>query len=603
MSPEQADSGGEDIDTRTDVYSLGVVLYELLIGALPLSTADFRKAAFGELLRKLRDEDALPPSTKLRTMGQSSVAAQNRRTEPAVLARQLRGDLDAITLKALEKDRSRRYGSPSDLAADIERYLHDQAVLATAPSLTYRTHKFVRRHRWGVAAASALAFALIALALTMAIQSARIVRERDRANREAETARRVTDFLTGLFNVSDPDKARGNRITAREILDEGGRRIETSLSNEPEIQARMLATIGNVYSGLGLYPQAEKLVKQSVAIQQRVLGSDHPDTLTSQRLLGWLETRAGNHARAEKLLRDTLDRQRRVNGPEHTDTLKTATYLADVYYQQARYAEAEKILAGVLETSRRTRGAEHPETLSVMHSMALVYDGKQLFDKEEMLWRQLVDARRLVLGADHPSTITSIQNLAYVRFRRREFADAEKLQREVVETHRRILGPEHPNTLTATGNLANTLQAEGRLGEAEKLQRETLDARRRVLGPNHLDTLYSTNNLALVLQDEGRYGEAEALYREALEGERRILGDNHPDIGIVWYNLAALAAHRKDRRNSLAYLRQALEHGYIDAEFMTTDEAWKSLRSDPEYRALFTQIQQRAADGQRTTAH
>jgi eukaryotic-like serine/threonine-protein kinase len=130
-----------------------------------------------------------------------------------------------------------------------------------------------------------------------------------------------------------------------------------------------------------------------------------------------------------------------------------------------------------------------------------------------------------------------------------------------------------------------------------------LDARRRILGPSHLDTLYSTNNLAGVLQDEGRYGEAEALYREALEGERRILGNNHRDIGIVWYNLAALAAHRKDRRNSLVYLKQALDHGYIDAEFMTTDEAWKSIRGDPEYRALFTQIQQRAADGQRTTAH
>lgn len=210
MSPEQTGLTGEDIDTRTDVYSLGVILYELLAGALPLDLKQLQNLTLEEILRRLRDEDAAAPSTKLRTAGPSSkTAAENRCTEPATLRRQLRGDLDSISLKALEKDRSRRYGSPSDLAADVKRYLNDEPVLATAPSFVYRVHKFVRRHRIGVAAAAAVALLLIALAVSMTIQAVRIAKERDRANREAEPARRVADFLTGLFSVSDPDLGTG----------------------------------------------------------------------------------------------------------------------------------------------------------------------------------------------------------------------------------------------------------------------------------------------------------------------------------------------------------------------------------------------------------
>ena len=600
MSPEQADSGGEDIDTRTDVYSLGVIFYELLVGALPLDLTQIRNLAFHELLRRLREDDAPRPSTKVRTLGdESSTNARNRRTEPAALSKELRGDLDAIALKALEKNRARRYGAPSDLAADIGRYLNDEPVLATAPSFTYRAQKFVRRHRWGVAASLAVGLALVALVFTMAIQSARIARERDRANREAEAARRVADFLVGIFQVSDPDEARGNSVTAREILDKAAGQIGASLPGQPDMQARMMATIGRVYEGLGLYAPARRLLERAVDIRRRVLGPEHPDTLNAQRLLARLEMYQGDYADAEKLLRVTYDGQKRVLGAEHLDSLQTASTLGGLYSQQGRYLEAEKLLSDLLERTRRVRGPDDPQTLAVMHNLGMAYDGEHSYGKEEEVWKNLLDARRRVLGSDHPSTIAVLQNLAYVQYRQGKYQAAEGLQREALTTAQRVQGPNHPDVLTITGNLANTLQAEHRLEEAEKLQRQVMEARRKALGPDNPDTLFAMNNLASVLSQNGRYEEAHKLYLEALEGERRVLGDKHPEIKFVLYNLGALEASQGHKSPALLYLRNAVDHGYADIDEITSDESWKPLRADPEYLAVAQEIRQRGAGASR----
>ncbi|HEY7307193.1 MAG TPA: serine/threonine-protein kinase [Bryobacteraceae bacterium] len=598
MSPEQADSGGEDIDTRTDVYSLGVVLYELLVGALPLDLKQIRNLAFHELLRRLREDDAPRPSTKLRTLGdESSITARNRRTEPGALGKELRGDLDAIALKALEKDRARRYAAPSDLAADIGRYLNDEPVMASPPSLTYRAQKFVRRHRWGVAASLAVALALVALAVTMTIQSARIARERDRANREAESARRVADFLVGIFKVSDPDESRGNRVTAREILDKAAGQIDASMPGQPEMQARMMATIGRVYEGLGLYEPARKLLEKAVDIRRRTLGPEHLDTLNAQRLLARIEMYQGKYMPAEELLRATYAVQRRVLGAENDETLRTASTLGGLYSQQGRYREAEQLLLGVLETTRRVRGPDDPQTLEVMHNLGIVYDGLRSYGKEEEIWRELLNARRRLLGSDHPSTIATLQNLAYVEYRQGKYQAAEKGQQEALSIARRVYGPDHPDVLIITSNLANTLEAEHRLGEAEKLQRGVLEARRRTLGPDNPDTLFAGNNLASVLAGEGRYREARELYLAALEGERRVLGEKHPEIAFVLYNLGALEASQGHKGSALTYLRQAVDHGYADLHEISSDESWKLLRADPEYLAASEEIRRRGAGG------
>src|SRR5712691_3500222 len=257
MSPEQAEMTVLDIDTRTDVYALGVVFYELLTGALPFDGKALREKGLDEIRRTIREIDPPRPSTRVTTLAASSETNERTTRE---LARDLRGDLDWITMRAMEKDRTRRYGSASELATDLRRHLYNLPVLASPPGATYRVGKFVRRHRLGVAAASTLVVLLVAFAATMAIQARRIAIERDRANREAQAAKAVSDFLVGLFKVSDPGEALGNSLTAREVLDKGARQIEETLNGQPAVRARLEAAIGTVYTNLGLYTAAESLL-------------------------------------------------------------------------------------------------------------------------------------------------------------------------------------------------------------------------------------------------------------------------------------------------------------------------------------------------------
>src|SRR5713226_1541090 len=551
MSPEQADSAGEDIDTRTDVYSLGVVLYQLLVGTLPL---DLKKLTYEEMLRRLRDKDVPKPSSRILAQdGESAITAKNRGTDAPSLTRQLRGDPDAVVLKALEKDRKRRYGSPSELAADLGRYLRNEPVSAHTPSAAYRTRKYIRRHRLGVAVATGLLAILPAFAVVQRVQLQRTRLERDRANRERDRATRITGFMTGMFQVSDPSEQRGNSVTAREILDKASKDIETGLAKDPETQAQMMHVMGDVYEKLGLYPRAQALQQQSMEIRQRVLGPEHPDTLTSMNDLALDLDDSGHYAEAEKLEREALDISRRVLGPEHPDTLMLMSNLANTLWQEGHYPEAEKLNRETLGIQRRVLGPEHPGTLRSMNNLATDLDDSD--------------------------------------------AEAEKLFRETLDIKRRVLGPEHPDTLLAMTNLAIVLSGKGRYAEAEKLEREELDISRRVLGPKHKGTLKSMTNLAIVLSREGRDAEAEKLEREELDISRRVLGAEHPQTAASIYNLGVIAANKGNRTEALSLLRQALDHGLflIRALGMENDPDLKSLHGDPRFDALVVYAKQRAA--------
>ena len=537
MSPEQAERTSQDVDTRTDVYALGVILYQLLVGALPFE--DLAGGGFVAMVRRIREEPAPSLSARLTTLGDGATRSAKRRgIETSALRRKLEGDLDWITLKALEKDRTRRYGSPQELAADIERYLGNEPILARPPSALYRARKLVRRHRGAVAAAATGLVLLIAFAVAMVVQNTRIASERDRANREAAALRAVSDFLKGLFTVADPDEARGNSITARELLDRSAAGIDLRLDEQPETQAELMDTIGNIYQKLGLYEQARPLLERAGRMRSRLLGEDHPDTLKSRHSLAVLARNQARYDESASLLEAVIAARRRVLPVDDPETLASIHELGETYVWQGRYDEAEALLVANLEDQRRVIGPEHPETASSMSVLAQLYRRTARYAEAEALYSEAVELRQRVLGIDHPATMNAMNGLANAYYYQARYAEATDIYRELLELKRRVLGDEHPRTLIARLNLAVGHRAQGRWPAAEALYEENVELFERVHGPEHTQTLHNASNLAHLYVQRGRYAEAEALHRQVLETRRRVLGPEHPEALASLNNLA-----------------------------------------------------------------
>ena len=501
MSPEQVAGDVLDVDTRSDVYTLGVVLYQLLADRLPYEATG---RALTEMARVIAEEE--PAS--LRT-----------------LDRTLDSDVELIVRKALEKERTRRYQSAAELAADIRRYLAHEPIEARAPTTVYQLRKFARRH---VALVGGVAATVVALVIGLAATGYYMVEARaarDRAEEEASKATAINSFLQETLGSANPYDGTGREVTVLEALDGAVERIDVAFVDQPEIRVAIEYTIGSTYRDLGEYDRAAPLLRSALETRQR-LGSDpQADVATSLNALGELLYYQGDPDAAAALWQEALEIRQALFGQRHPDVAELLNSLGVAHQARRDYEAAEGMYREALAMRRTLFGDEHEEVANTLNNLAIVRAQDDPAAATPML-REALAIRRIVLGDDHPDVISSLNNLALLLTRLGDYEAAEPLAREALDRWRESLGAQHPRVAAALSNLAELLRNQGDDEAAEPLYREALAMRRTLMG-EHADVAANLTDLGALLTDKGEYAAAEAYLREALAMQRRLYGETH----------------------------------------------------------------------------
>ncbi len=527
MSPEQAEMSGLDIDTRSDIYSLGVLLYELLTGTTPFNSDELMSKGYAEMMRVIRETEPDRPSTRLYTLGaRATRTAQQRCVDVRELGSVLRGDLDWIIMKCLEKDRSRRYDTANGLAVDIQRYLDDEPVTAGPPSATYRLGKFVKRNRAGVIAAALVATVLVLgtagttggmlWALDQKARAELAEQEKERElNRATEVKRLISEMLGGI----NPEVARGQDTTLlRGILNDTAQRLDRGEIKDELIAAELHLVIGQAYLAIGMWDLAEQHIPGALEIRTRLLGEDDPATLDAVHALIALRGQQGQGATLEEMARTNLERRQRVLGREHRDTLSAMAVLANVYGTAGRADQADPLARETLVLRRRVLGDDDPDTLESMIQVATAeFAGGRIHEAATRV-QEVLDRRIRLFGENDPATLISQDYLARLRELTHDYEAALALRVKTVEIAPGLIGEANPHTLNLRSRLAALYVRMGRYEEACPVYETDVRERRRIAGGfQRPPTWAAMKGLGMCYEKLGRAAAASDLYRELLD--------------------------------------------------------------------------------------
>ncbi len=618
MSPEQAEMSALGADTRSDIYSLGVLLYELLTGSTPLSHKRLKEAAYAEVLRMIKEEEPPKPSTRLSDSGAAlaSISAQ-RQMEPAQLTKLVKGELDWIVMKCLEKDRNRRYETANDFAMDVQRYLADEPVLAYPPSAVYRLKKFARRNKGPVLAASIILLLLVGgiVGTTAGLIQARAATEQERLARGREAEQRQlaeeqkqiaeanektavaekqiaeavrTFLLEDLLHQADPyvqadavQRLGGGFVakanpTIKELLDRAAAgltpaKVEERFPGQRAVQASILRTVGDAYRGIGDFEKGVEFLARASDIYKGALGADHPETLTTLNNLASAHRAAGNLPEAIDLFVQVRDAQVKHLGADHLDTLTTLFRLAGAYREAGRTPEAVVLHEQVRDGRVKQLGPNHPRTLSALNSLAVAYRAAGRRPEAITLYEQVRDARVKVLGADHPDTLNTLNNLAVTYEVSGRTAEAIALHEQVRDARVKQLGADHPDTLLALHNLAVAYQAAGNPEKALPLfQQAVAGAEKLRFMLRHADRFI--HRLCQCHELLRQYDQAEVWRRKMLAVVKEKTGPESPAYARGLEGLGSNLLRQKKYADAEPILRQCLT---IDQK--TQPEAWTTF--------------------------